>query len=187
MAIGANIVYDYDKRHLLFVFADSQSFKRSCCGRKNKFWMGKTLSTIANSNAAGRLGSPFIETSPTVLTYFSPFSATWFTFLLSWLCGSIIGLIIFLLTKTRFLGIIVSSMFVVLSALIENSYNYLIKNIILPFSPISWTTLNNVDVGSLTQNPSFTYCISVYLTAIALLITGILIFGKKQSMDVKGN
>lgn len=153
-------------------------------GGKINFEWGKTLSIIANSNAAGRLGSPFVETSPTVLTYFSPLSATWFTFLLSWLCGSMIGLIIFLcniLTKTRFLGIIVSSMLVVLSALIENSFNYLIKYIILPFSPISWTTLNNVDVGGMTQNPSFTYCLIVYLVLITFLIAGILIFGKNKA------
>ncbi|MCM1298556.1 MAG: hypothetical protein NC203_03730 [Firmicutes bacterium] len=158
-------------------------------GEINLEW-GKTLSVVANSDAAGRFGSPFIEISNTVITYFSPINATWFTFLLSWLCGSMIGLIIFLcniLTKTKFLGITVSSALVILSALIENSLNYMTSSMYLPFSPISWTTLNHVDVGGLTQNPSFGYCISFYLIAIALLITGILIFGKKQSMDVKGN
>lgn len=164
-------------------------------GGEINFEWGKTLVAVATSDAAGRLGSPFIDASPTVLTFFSPLSATWFTLLLSWLCGSMIGLIIFLcnmLTKTRFLGIIVSSILVVLSAVLENDFTYLIKDmflkdIVLPFSPISWTTLNHVDVGGLTQNPSFGYCISVYLAVIALLITGILIFGKKQSIDVKGN
>lgn len=155
-------------------------------GEINLEW-GKALSVIANSDAAGRLGSPFVEASTTVITYFSPLNATWFTFILSWLCGTMIGLIIFfcnLLTKTRFLGIAVSSILVVLSALREN-VNHL-KNILLPFSPISWTTLNNVDVGGLTKNPSFGYCASVYLIIIVLLTAGILIFGKKQSMDVKG-
>lgn len=157
-------------------------------GEINLEW-GKTLSVVANSDAAGRFGSPFIEISNFVITYFSPFNATWFTFLLSWLCGSMIGLIIFLcnmLTKTRFLGITISSALVILSALIENSLNYMTNSMYLPFSPISWTTLNRVDVAGLTQNPSFGYCISFYLIVIALLITGILIFGKKQSMDVKG-
>ena len=164
-------------------------------GGEINFEWGKTLVSVATSDAAGRFGSPFIDASLTVLTYFSPLSAAWFTFLLSWLCGSMIGLIIFLcniLTGTRFLGIIASSILVVLSAVLENDFTYLIKDmflkdIILPFSPISWTTLNNVDVGGLTQNPSFGYCITFYLTAIVLLIAGILIFGKKQSMDVKGN
>lgn len=157
-------------------------------GEINLEW-GRTLGVIANSDAAGRFGSPFIEISNAVLTYFSPLNATWFTFLLSWLCGSMIGLIIFLcnmLTKTRFLGITISSALVILSALIENSLNYMTSSKYLPFSPISWTTLNRVDVGGLTQNPSFGYCICFYLTIIAMLIAGILIFGKKQSMDVKG-
>lgn len=158
-------------------------------GEINLEW-GKTLSIVANSDAAGRFGSPFIVISNTVITYFSPLNATWFTFLLSWLCGSMIGLIIFLcnmLTQTRFLGITISSALIILSALIEHSLNYMTSSKYLPFSPISWTTLNHVDVGGLTQNPSFGYCISFYLIVIALLITGILIFGKKQSMDVKGN
>lgn len=158
-------------------------------GELNLEW-GKTLSVVANSDAAGRFGSPFIEISNAVIIYFSPLNATWFTFLLSWLCGSMIGLIIFLcniLTKTKFLGITISSALVILSALIENSLNYMTSSMYLPFSPISWTTLNRVDVGGLTQNPSFSYCISFYLIVIALLITGILVFGKKQSMDVKGD
>lgn len=145
---------------------------------------GKTLTTIANSNAALYYNSPFISVSNIITTYFSPISAVWFTFLLSWLCGVMIGLIIFFcnsLSKTRFLGITITSLLVVLSALVDNGLPKFV-----PYSPISWNTLEKIDIGGLTSNPSFDYCIGIYLTIIVLLITGILIFGRKQSMDVKG-
>ncbi len=145
---------------------------------------GKTLTTIANSDAAGYLGAYYVEASRATIIYFSPLNATWFTFLLSWLCGTMIGLIIFLcniLTGTRFLGITVSSALIVLSALVDTGFPK-----VLCFSPVSWITLDKVDVGGLTANPSFGYCIGVYLGLIALLTAGILIFGKRQSMDVKG-
>jgi len=31
------------------------------------------------------------------------------------------------------------------------------------FSPVSWTTLNKLDVGKLTQYPTFTYVMVVYM------------------------
>ena len=145
---------------------------------------GKTLTTIANSGVAGYLGVHYIDASTIITTYFSPISAIWFTFLLSWLCGTMIGLIIFFcntFTGTRFLGITISSLLAVLSAAEESGLPQ-----VLHFSPISWITLNKVDVGGLTTNPSFEYCIVFYLTAIILLAAGILLFGKKQSMDMKG-
>lgn len=36
-------------------------------------------------------------------------------------------------------------------------------------SPVSWTTLNKLDVGKLTQYPTFTYVMVVYMTAIIIL------------------
>lgn len=152
-------------------------------GDINTEW-GKTLTTIANSNAALYFESPFISVSKIITSFFSPISATWFTFLLSWLCAVMIGLIIFFcncLTGTRFLGIMITSLLVVLSALTDNGFPMLIT-----YSPISWNTLEKIDVGGLTANPSFGYCVSVYLASIAVLTAGIFIFCGKQGMDVKG-
>ncbi len=145
---------------------------------------GKTLTTTANSNAALYFESPFISVSKIITTYFSPLSATWFTFLMSWLCSIMIGLMILfcnIITGTRALGVTISSLLVVLSALADNGFPTL-----LPFSPISWNTVDKIDVGGMTTNPTYGYCIGVYLGLIALLTAGILIFGKRQNMDVKG-
>ncbi len=174
--------------YYLFLFLISFFGALAAGGEVTAEW-GKTLSVIANSSVAWDFGSPFITVSTKTIIYFSPFSASWFTFLLSWLCASMIGLILFfcnIVTGTKFPGIAVASVIMVLSAFIENGANYALQNLLMPFSPISWTSLNNVDVGGLTQNPSFAYCVTVYLTAIAMLAAGILVFGRKQSIDTKG-
>lgn len=146
---------------------------------------GKTLHTIAATNVSVNLRCYFVEISEIVVDFFSPLQAVWFTFLVSWFSAVIIGLVICLCniaTKTRFLGVLLSSALVVMSCLIENGgLSELIR-----FSPVSWNTLDNIDVGGITTNPAFEYCLSVYLALIALLITGILFFGKKQSIDTKG-
>lgn len=145
---------------------------------------GKTLITTANSNAAMYFDSPFISVSKIVTTYFSPLNAVWFTFLLSWLCATMIGLIICfcnLITKTRTLGITITSLLVVLSAFVDNGFPKL-----LAYSPISWNTVDKIDIGGYTTNPTFVYCISVYLVLIAILAIGIIVFGMKQSIDLKG-
>ncbi len=146
---------------------------------------GKTLTTTANSNAALYFESPFISVSKIVTTYFSPLGATWFTFLMSWLCSIMIGLMIFFcntITGTRALGITVTSLLVVLSALADNGFPTL-----LPFSPISWNTMDKIDVGGMTTNPAFVYCVTVYLILILLMIIGIFVLGKKQVIDLKGH
>ncbi len=146
---------------------------------------GKTLVTTANSNAALYFNSPFIMVSPIVTAFFSPLSAIGFTLLTSWLCAVMIGLIILfcnLATKIRGLGITITSLLVVLSAFADNGFPML-----LPFSPISWNTLDKIDVGGMTTNPTFGYCVTAYLFLILLLITGIFVFGKKQTIDLKGH
>jgi len=152
-------------------------------GEMSMEW-GKTLTTTANSNAALYFDSPFIMVSSIVTTFFSPISAIWFTLLMSWLCAIMIGLIIFfcnVVTRTRGLGITITSLLVVLSAFADNGFPNL-----LPFSPISWNTLDKIDVGGYTTNPTFGYCTGAYLVLITLLIVGIFVLGKNQSLDTKG-
>lgn len=145
---------------------------------------GKTLITIANSNAAMYFDSPFVTVSKIVIVYFSPLSAMWFTFLLSWLCAIMLGLIIFfcnIVSKTRGLGITITSLLVVLSTFVDNGFPNA-----LAFSPISWNTVDKIDVGGYTTNPPFVYCISVYCTLIVTFTVGIIAFGMRKNMDLKG-
>lgn len=148
---------------------------------------GKTLTALGVSNSVGfEAGTPFVDIPYTVITFFKPLQAVWFTFLMSWLGAIFIGLTIFffnLISQTRFLGVIVSSFFVLLSSAVANDYGW---EGLLSFSPISWITLDKIDVGGLTKCPSFTYCISVFGIMIVSLSAAILIFGRKKSLDKRG-
>lgn len=144
---------------------------------------GKTLMTTAYSNAAQLFDSPFVEIYPKILEYFYPLQAVWFTFLMSWLCGIMIGLIMFLcnyLTETRFVGLAITSGLLALTVPVRRGYWDLIY-----VSPISWNTLDCIDVGQTTKLPPFTYCLSVYMGLISVLTAAIFIFGGKKSLDVK--
>ena len=86
--------------YYIFLLAASLLSSAAAGGEISLGW-GKTLTTAANSNAALYFGSPFISVSSIITTHFSSLSAVWFTFLLSWLCGVMIGLIIFSATLLR--------------------------------------------------------------------------------------
>lgn len=145
---------------------------------------GKTLNMVAYSNVAGRVETVFLIVPGRVLEFFTPVQATFFTFLTSWLSAAMLGLIVFffnLMTGTRFIGIITSSVFVVWTVLVDMGgwISY------MRFSPISWNTLNNIDVGKTTPYPSFTYCMCVYAGVLVVLTVGILLFGRKKNLDTK--
>lgn len=147
---------------------------------------GETLKMIATSNDIRRLIS-YVGISPSnfVMTFFKPLQAVWFTFLMSWLGGIFIGLTIFacnLISETKYLGVSISSFFVLFSYITINEG---FMQDLLRFSPMSWITLDNIDVGHTTKKPSFSYCVCVFAGLIAVLTAIILIFGRKKSLDVK--
>lgn len=82
---------------------------------------GKTLYMIANSNVASNVEAYFLNVPNLILEYFSPVQAVFFTFLTSWLSAVLLGLIVFfcnLVSNTRFIGVIISSLFVVWTVLV---------------------------------------------------------------------
>ncbi len=147
---------------------------------------GKTLNMVAFSDAAQQAGSFYLDVPPIILEFFTPLQAVFFTLLTSWLSAILLGLVVFLfnlITETRFIGIIISSALVVWTVLISNDgFKEFMR-----FSPISWNTLNNIDAGKMTPYPSFGYCMCVYAVLISALIIGIFVFGKRKSLDVKGD
>ena len=148
---------------------------------------GKTLSMLSTSHTLGWEGALTVDVSYTVIMFFTPLQAVWFTFLMSWLGAVFIGLMLFalnLISGTRYIGVLVSSFFVALSSIVANEVGW---EKLLRFSPMSWITLDMIDVGHTTKNPSFTYCVSVFAGLIAVLTAVILIFGRKKSLDVRGD
>lgn len=131
---------------------------------------GKLMNTLAYS--MGETGnSPFFEVSSMVTTFFTPLQAVWFTFLLSWLCGSMLGMLILcinMISGKKYLGMTIANILVVFSCFVSMALLFN-TDFLLPFTPVSWITLSNVDVGGYTIYPNFYYCITVYLTAIFIL------------------
>ena len=170
--------------YYLFIFLLTVVFTCPYC-EMSREW-GTTLNMIAYSGSAVQAGVYTFDVSGFVIEYFSPLQACFFTFLTSWLSAMVLGTILFvfnLFTGTRLAGITISSFLVVMTVLVEiGGWLDLLK-----FSPVSWNTLNNIDVGGMTANPSFTYCMCVYMGIILTLIAAILLFGRKKSLDSKGD
>lgn len=145
---------------------------------------GDALTAEAFSTVSVNIDLHYFTVSRLVVENFTPLLAVFYTFILSWLGAAFLGLLILalnLLTSSRIWGITASSVFVVLSVSAAK------RGFLLPFSPVSWITLNCIDVGGITKNPSITYVLTVYAILIVVLIAVILIFGRKKSLDVKGD
>lgn len=147
---------------------------------------GSLLTTIAynGQSASYIIKSHFVVVSGRVLRCFTPLFACWFTFLLSWLNGIMLGLIICagnVIFRKKSIGCGFAGFLIVLSGFFEQEgmgwYRY------IWFSPVSWTTLDRVDVGGTTEYPSFYYCITVYLTAILILAAVIIVYIRKRSLE----
>lgn len=147
---------------------------------------GRTLKSLTYSiEAVSKANTPYIEVPMIIITFFKPLQAVWFTFLLSWLNGVFLGSLIFFcnfITSTRSIGILISSALIIISSAVRHEG----LRELMPFSPVSWITLDNIDVGGLTPNPSFSYCVSVYAGLFVVLTALILIFGRSKSLDAKG-
>jgi len=126
----------------------------------------------------------FFSFSQVVVDYFTPLLACFYTFVLSWLSAIFLGLVVFvcnLFTDSKVWGIAVCSLLIILTIPARGRYLW------DRFSPISWSTLDQVDVGGLTTHPSIVYCLCVYAVLIITLTALIFIFGKKKSLDMKGD
>jgi len=143
---------------------------------------GKVFHTIAETGVASFLGCHFVDVHKNIVNYFTPFQAVWFTFLMSWLNGIMLGCIMLALslcTKKKYVGMIFSSVLILFSCFLINYNEFLVK-----YSPISWNTLNNIDIGGKTIKPSFEYCITVIAVVTIICIFTIIIVGRKGSIEI---
>lgn len=176
--VSASAVY------YLYLFVVSFLLSLAFSGQLNLEW-GKTLTSLGASTSVVSIdmSTRFVVVQYSIIAFFKPLQAVWFTFLMSWFGAMFIGLTIFafnLISGTRYLGVVISSFFVLLSSAVTNDFAW---TGLLRFSPISWITLDNIDVGGLTKKPSFTYCVTVFGILIVSLIAAILIFGRKKGLD----
>lgn len=145
---------------------------------------GNVLYTIAESGIASHRGRYFVNVSSMILDYFTPMQAIWFTFLVSWSHAVLIGFIIFAcnyLTKLKYLGLSISSIIIIFSMFLEHHGYPGLMN----FSPSSWVTLDRIDIGGRTTNPSFLYCMLFYWISIFIITLIIYLFSSKKSFDFR--
>lgn len=175
--ISAGAVY------YLFIFAVS-ILSMIFLGEPSLEW-DKTIVTAAyNSGVLNAAGANWVTVSRTTVEFFTPLLACFYTFLMSWLSAVFIGLLTFacnLFTGSRVWGIAASSFFVVLTLIAK------LRKYIDRVSPLTWATLDGIDIGGLTVRPSFTYCICILAALILVLTIVIFLFGRKKSLDVKGD
>lgn len=103
--------------------------------------------------------------SASIIRYFTPAQAMFFSFILMWLSFIFIGMLIYainILTKSKGISIIVMGFLILLNAVVEG------KPYWCKFSPLSWNYIGCIDVGGRTQYPTITYVLCMYILMIVI-------------------
>lgn len=149
---------------------------------------GAILQTLSRTNVMGELEITTFTINQNVLAYFTPFQAMWFTFLVSWLSGVFLGFLVYacnICLQKKIFGGMVGGFLILLSAFLSNE-NPTGKGASY-FSPMSWNTLNQIDIANMTNSPSFSYVMTFYLAGSALLIGIILLVNRKMEVTQNGD
>ncbi len=134
---------------------------------------GRVYFSIAHS------GRPIVPDR--ILQLFAPPAAIALSFLMVWLVGVFLGLLMFFLNMRfkRATGGVVATALVLfhfLAVYLPPSFTN--------FSPVSWGSLMMIDLTGVSKHPSLGYCIGVLCGLIALLIVGLFLTFRKKNIDV---
>ncbi len=141
---------------------------------------GKVLSTLANTNAQSVMGIR-APVDSTIIYYFTPLQATWFTFLFSWCAATFLGLLIYSinsLTKTRSIGLFSAAFFIILDAALHGRQEG------VWFSPVSWATIGYINASGFTKYPPVSYVYAGFALLIGVCIVLSLIANRRQEIKV---
>lgn len=146
------------------------------------FEWGKVIGTLSRTNASIQFEVNKISFSQRVLSLYTPLSATIWSFLLNWLTGCFIAMLLFVcnLRFNRIIGSVIANMFILLALFCYDFGG----NKIYYFSPVSWIDISIIDPLALSYRPSRMYAILVLLIAIVLLIIISYIMVRKRDIDV---
>ena len=117
-----------------------------------------------------------------IIKYFTPLQAMFFSCLLTWMSFVITGLVIYafnVITNTRYVGVAIASFLILLTAVVDGNGK------MTWYSPISWNSLNNIDVGGMSSYPDIDYVMGMYMLLIIILTILSVIAGKRQSVEVR--
>lgn len=143
---------------------------------------GRVIGLCGTTNILQAAGVNYstIHINGTIVKYYTPFQAMFFSCLLTWLSFVIIGLIIFslnTLTNTKYAGTAAAAALILFTSVVDG------KARLTWYSPISWNSLNNIDIGHTTLYPTIEFILTMYLAMIVVLVVMSILGGKRQCIE----
>ena len=149
---------------------------------------GKGLILAATTNLTSALGIQYdtVKITGSIVRYYTPAQAMLWSFVFLWMICTILGLIIYdlnILFKSNAVGVLVTGFMVFFTAIVDEVQQF------MWFSPVTWSSLNNIDVAKTTSLPSFYFVLYMYSGAIVILfIMGALLSRSRRfSFEIKNN
>ena len=149
---------------------------------------GKGLILAATTNLTSALGIQYdtVKVTGSIVRYYTPAQAMLWSFVFLWMICTILGLIIYdlnILFKSNAVGVLVTGFMVFFTAIVDEVQQF------MWFSPVTWSSLNNIDVAKTTSLPSFYFVLYMYSGAIVILfIMGALLSRSRSfSFEIKNN
>lgn len=149
---------------------------------------GKSLILAGTTNICSILGIQYdtVQISSIIVKYYTPAQAMLWSFLFLWMICIILGLIIYdfnILFQSNIVGLFAAGFLILFTAVVDG-----IQQLIW-YSPVSWSSLNNIDVAKTTGLPGIYFVLFVYIGAIlALLIAGaVLSRSRRFTFEIKNN
>ena len=149
---------------------------------------GKSLILAGTTNICSVLGIQYdtVQISSIIVKYYTPAQAMLWSFLFLWMICIILGLIIYdfnILFQSNIVGLFAAGFLILFTAVVDG-----IQQLIW-YSPVSWSSLNNIDVAKTTSLPGIYFVLFVYIGAIlALLVAGaVLSRSRRFTFEIKNN
>lgn len=149
---------------------------------------GKSLILAGTTNICSILGIQYdtVQISSIIVKYYTPAQAMLWSFLFLWMICIILGLIIYdfnILFQSNIVGLFVAGFLILFTAVVDGIQQW------IWYSPVSWSSLNNIDVAKTTSLPGIYFVLFVYIGAIlALLIAGaVLSRSRRFTFEIKNN
>lgn len=121
-----------------------------------------------------------------IILCFTPVQAMFFSMLVTWLSFVFIGLVIYVVnvvTRTKIAGAVVVAGLVILTAVADVAV-FDGSKVVIWFSAISWNSLNNIDIGGVTQYPTIDFVLGFYTISIIVLSVIAVVVGKGQNVEI---
>ncbi len=149
---------------------------------------GKVLGAMGTTSVASKAGVIYttVNINRQIITCFTPLQAMFFSMLVTWLSFVFIGLVIYVVnvvTRTKIAGAVTAAGLVIFTAVADVAA-FDGNKAVTWFSPMSWNSLNNIDIGGVTQYPTIDFVLGFYIISIVILSIIAVVVGKKQNVEV---